>query len=201
MTFYVLRHADKEAGEFRNPRLPLNDQPISQVGRDQVLALVEYFRDIPIESITVSEYQRTTQTIAGVAVSKELPITVDSRLNEINIGLLEKLEEETIEHEYPDFWQAFLARDRDFTFPNGESGEAAGHRVYELFCSLDASRNHILVAHDGLIRILICRVLGLPTWKRHLFRIELASLTTFEFMPQFNCWAMPGYNISVTSEK
>lgn len=201
MTIFVIRHADKEAGEFRNPRLPLNDQPISQIGREQVLALVEYFRDIPIDSITVSEYQRTRQTIAGVAVSKQLPITVDSRLNEINIGSLESLQEDVIAQDYPDFWNAYLARDRDFTFPHGESGEAAGDRVYQLFCSLDHTANHILVAHDGLIRILICRVLGLPTWKRHLFRIEFASVTTFEYNDQFKCWGMPGYNWSATNNQ
>ncbi len=201
MTIYVLRHADKEAGEFRNPRLPLNDQPISQKGREQVLALVDYFRDIPIDSITVSEYVRTTQTIAGVAVSKQLPINVDARLNEINIGALEMLEEADVARDYPEFWQAFLARDRDFTFPNGESGDVAGDRVYELFCALDPKQNHILVAHDGLIRALICRVLGLPTWKRHLFHIELASVTFFEYNPQFKCWTMPGYNQSVISNQ
>ncbi len=33
MTFYIIRHAHKEQGNFYNPRLRHQDEPISQAGR------------------------------------------------------------------------------------------------------------------------------------------------------------------------
>ena len=86
MTWYILRHGDKEEGEFRNPDLPLNDQPISQFGQEQARKLLDFFAEKEIAHIYVSKYQRTGQTIAPVAEHFELLPIVDERLNEINIG-------------------------------------------------------------------------------------------------------------------
>jgi broad specificity phosphatase PhoE len=197
MTLYVLRHAEKEDGEFHTNRLPLNDQPLSENGKLQAANLAGYFENIDIDTITVSRYLRTSQTIAPVSTLKRIVPKVDQRLDEVNIGMAEHLSDEQLQADYPDFWSAFLARDRDFSFPNGESGEEAGTRIYELFCSLDASKNHILVCHDGIIRVLICKVLGLPTYKRHLFKIDFCSITLFEYSPMFQCWTVPQVNMTL----
>lgn len=196
MSIYVIRHADKEAGDFYTDGIPLNNQPISEKGNQQALSLVNYFQDIDIASIHVSQYIRTMQTIAGVADQKKIAPGVDQRLGEINIGVLEKLTDEQVEESYPEFWSAYLDRDRDFTFPGGESGDKAGARIYELFCELDPAKNHIIVAHDGIIRSLICMVLSLPTYKRHLFKVDFCSITIFEYNQQFKCWRIPKVNMT-----
>ena len=51
MTWYILRHGDKEEGQFRNPDLPLNDQPLSQLGQEQARALRGFFADREIAHI------------------------------------------------------------------------------------------------------------------------------------------------------
>jgi broad specificity phosphatase PhoE len=197
MTLFVLRHAEKEVGEFRSNNLPLNDQPLSENGKIQAANLVRYFENIDIETITVSRYLRTSQTIAPVSILKGIEPKIDQRLDEVNIGVAENLSDEQLQVDYPDFWSAFLARDRDFRFPNGENGEEAGARIYELFCSLDTSKNHILVCHDGIIRVLICRVLGLPTYKRHLFKIDYCSISVFDYSQTFQCWTVPQINLTL----
>ena len=197
MTIYAIRHADKEEGEFYTDDLPLNNQPVSETGRRRAAELVHYFKEIDIDSITASRYIRTGQTIRAVAEDKGLEIKVDPRLNETNIGAIERMTDEEIMRSYPEFWAAFLERDRDFRFPNGESGEEAGARVYEMFCSLGKEGNHILVAHDGIIRTLICKVLGLAVYRRHLFKINYCSITTFEYTEDFKCWTAPQINFTV----
>ena len=86
MTFYILRHGDKEAGDFRNPNVPMNDQPISALGHEQARALWEFFAGKEIAQIYVSAYRRTGETIAYVAEQFGLTPVMDERLNEINIG-------------------------------------------------------------------------------------------------------------------
>lgn len=194
MSIYVIRHADKEVGEFYRSDLPLNDQPISEAGREESRKLVPFFMGIDIASIHVSEYIRTGQTIQWVAKDKGLQAIKDSRLNEINVGDTKLFSDSQIEEMYPEFWKAYKTRDHDFRFPNGESGDEAGDRIFDLFTSLDTDRHHILVSHDGVIRTLLCKVLGLPTYKRHLFTIDLCSITVFEFSREFNCWATKKIN-------
>jgi broad specificity phosphatase PhoE len=197
MSVFVIRHADKEIGEFYSDNLHLNNQPISENGKMQAANLVNYFNNIEIDSIYVSRYIRTKETIAAVAETKKISPVIDHRLDEVDIGDFEKLSNDQVEKDYPEFWKAYLERDRDFRFPNGESGEEAGTRVFEKFCSLDAAKNHILVAHDGIIRTLLCKVLSIPVYKRHLFSIDLCSVTIFEYSSEFKCWTVPHINMEV----
>lgn len=197
MSVYAIRHADKEPGDFYIDGLPLNNQPISEKGRQQAMSLVDYFRDIDIASIVVSQYIRTLQTIDGVANTKQLEPRIDPRLDEINIGVLDQITDEEVQASYPEFWSTYLERNQDFTFPNGESGDEAGARVFDLFSILDPAKNHILVAHDGIIRTLICKVLSIPTYRRHLFSLDYCSITVFEYNQQFKCWTVPRINMTV----
>jgi broad specificity phosphatase PhoE len=88
-TYYILRHAEKEVGDFFNQRLRHQDQPISQKGRLESQKLYPYFSDKQIEALYVSEYQRTWQTIEYVAQQQNLIPVIDSRLNEIDNGCLD----------------------------------------------------------------------------------------------------------------
>ena len=67
MRCYIIRHADKEWGDFYNPRLRHQDEPISQKGRQSAQRLVSFFARRPISTIYVSGYQRTQQTAEYVA--------------------------------------------------------------------------------------------------------------------------------------
>lgn len=194
MSVYIIRHADKELGDFYHKDLPLNDQPISRAGREQAKRLVSFFKDIKIDSIFVSEYIRTEQTISCLADEKGMRVIKDRRLNEINVGDTKLFSDSQIEEKFPEFWKAYKLREHDFRFPNGESGDEAGDRIFELFASLDPDRQHILVSHDGVIRTLLCRVFGLPTYKRHLFCIDLCSITVLDFSREFNCWTSKKIN-------
>jgi broad specificity phosphatase PhoE len=197
MSIFVIRHAEKEIGEFYCDGLRLNNQPLSENGKKQAINLANFFREKEISSIHISRYIRTNETIDEVVKMKKIPAIIDERLDEINIGDTDKLTNEQIEKAYPSFWKAYLERTSDFRFPNGESGDEAGARIYDIFCSLNPTQNHILVSHDGVIRTLICKVLSIPTYKRHLFKIDLCSITIFEFNPEFNCWAIPKINMVI----
>lgn len=194
LSVYCIRHAEKEPGEYRAPSLPLNDPPLSEEGRRQASRLLEYFENISIASIYVSRYSRTRETIENLSRSKGLHITADERLNEINIGDMEKLRDEEMRNRYPDFWVKYISRKEDFTFPNGESGKEAETRIIEAFKELDCQQNHILVSHDGILRVLICKLLGLPVYKRHLFTLNYCSITCFDFSQDFQCWTLARMN-------
>ncbi|MFN2150090.1 MAG: histidine phosphatase family protein, partial [Anaerolineales bacterium] len=164
MNFYILRHADKEKGDFTNPHLPLQDPPISQMGEEQARNLQRFFIDKEIAHIYVSAYQRTGQTIAFVAEQFGLMPIVDNRLNEIDIGLFEMCTEDEVREKYPVEWQAYRERKSDFRFPEGESIGEAKKRIAEFLeekRELHGDENVIAVSHDGSIRTLMCHLLDI----------------------------------------
>ena len=197
MTFYILRHGDKAEGEFRNPSLPLNDQPISETGKEQAQKLQEFFSDKEIVHIYVSAYQRTEQTIASVAGHFNLLPIVDERLNEINIGAFENATEDEVQENFPMEWQAFRERRSDFRFPEGETASEAQKRVIEFLeekREQHGDENVIAVCHDGLIRALMCYVLDIPVYKRWNFRVDTCGITELEYEPEYRLWKLIRYN-------
>lgn len=197
MAIYLIRHAEKEIGNWYHDRLPMNDQPISANGVAQSRRLVQFFETIQIDGLYVSEYQRTSGTIAPVADRHHMKPIVDSRLNEINVGVVERMTTEQIKRTYPEYWAAWIARERDFRIPGGETGEEATRRIMSLFHTLDHTKNHILVSHDGLIRILLCAVLSLPPYRRHLFSIDTCSITVLEYLDECTCWSVAKLNMTL----
>ena len=81
MTIYFIRHADKASGDFPNPELRHQDQPISGFGRHQARRVAAYLHRKEIERIFVSRYIRTAQTIApfarrtGIASTRSTPVS------------------------------------------------------------------------------------------------------------------------------
>ena len=197
MTFYILRHGDKEKGEFRNPDLPLNDQPISELGQQQAQALVRFFAEREIGHIYVSAYQRTGQTIVYVAEHFGLTPIVDQRLNEMNIGAFENATQEEVEEKFPSEWQAYRERRSDFRFPGGETGGEAQKRAVDFLEEKRESHgdeNVIAVCHDGLSRALMCYLLDIPINKRWNFRVDTCGITEIEYQPEYGSWKLIRYN-------
>lgn len=126
---------------------------------------------------------------------KKISPIIDSRLNEIDNGLIEGLSEQEIQQRYPDVWKAFIDRDHDFQFPDGESGEYALQRIKSFFKEKQVSNeNIILVSHDGLIRLLLCYILGFAVYRRGDFKVDLCGIMEIKYQPTFKNWKLIRFN-------
>ncbi len=197
MIWYILRHAEKEQGDFHNPQLRHQDQPLSARGQQAALKLVANFADKPITAIYVSAYQRTWQTIAAVAEHLQITPVVDGRLNEIDNGDVDGITARDFQQVYPDVWRAYLARRADFRFPGGETGAEVQERIKDFF---DEKRGQhtgadiLLVSHDGLIRQMMCYVMGLPVYRRGDFRVDLCGLMELSYQDDCDRWQLLRFN-------
>jgi broad specificity phosphatase PhoE len=197
MTFYIIRHAHKEKGNFFNPRYHHQDEPISRDGRADSQKLWAYLWDKQLSAIYISGYQRTRQTIEFVAKQSGLTPAVDERLNEIDNGLIEGMTDEAIQHLYPEVWRGFHERSSDFRFPGGETGEEARKRVADFLeekCQAHTNENIVLVSHEGLIRLLTCHILGLPVYARWNFHFDFCGIMEITYQPDFRIWKLIRFN-------
>lgn len=194
---YIIRHAHKEKGDFYNPRLRHQDEPISQQGREESLKLWSYLCDKQISAIYVSGYQRTAQTIEYVAKQLDITPVIDERLNEIDNGLLDNMSEQEVQERYPDFWKVYRERTADFRFPGGETGEEACRRIagfLEEKRQAHGAENIIIVSHEGLIRQLMCHLVNIPVYKRGNFYVDFCGITEITYQPQYKTWKLIRFN-------
>jgi len=197
MTFYIIRHAEKEKGDFFNPELRHQDQPVSQKGQEQAETLVAYFADKEISCIYVSAYVRTRQTIAPLAKHLGLQPVVDERLNEIDNGLFDGATLEEIQENFPAEWQAFRERRSDFRFPEGETGEEAQKRIVDFLNEkqeMQGDENIIVVSHEGLIRIWMCHLTNNPVYHRWNFYVDFCGITELTYQPDYKRWKLMRFN-------
>ena len=195
--WYILRHAEKEFGGHFNPRLHHQDEPLTARGEQQAQQLAAYFADKSIAAIYVSGYQRTWQTSQPLAQQLHLTPLIDERLNEIDNGLLEGMNNTEIQQTYPEVWRAFTTRSGDFQFPEGESGADVQRRITSFLeekLAQHSTDNLVLVSHDGYIRLLMCHIMGLPVYHRWNFRIDFAGIVEFTYQPAFSAWKLIRFN-------
>lgn len=200
-TLFFIRHAAKERGEFFNPRLRHQDEPISALGHGQAQKLCTYFAGKAVVAIYISEYQRTRHTSEPLAQQLHLTPIVDMRLDEIDNGRLDGMTDQQIQQIYPDIWQAFQSRSTDFRFPEGETGAEAQQRLSEFLeekRQQHPDQNIIVVSHEGLIRLLLCTILDLPVYKRWNFHYDYCGITEITYQSNYAIWKLMRFNHIIT---
>ena len=197
MTWYVVRHTNKEKGSFYNERLRHQDQPISAEGREAARRLVSYFAGKPIAAMYVSGYLRTSQTAAAVAESLQLKPVIDERLNEIDNGPLDSMSEEEFRKAYPQEYAAYSSRTADFRFPEGETGQEVRERIISFVEEKrpqHAGEDVLIIAHDGLIRSWMCWLMELPVYRRGDFQVDYCGIMELAYQEEYGRWKLIRYN-------
>ncbi len=169
VTIDTLRHGEPEGGlRIRGWR----DDPLSETGWSQMWAAVEGNR--PWHAIVTSPLSRCAGFARKLAAEQGVPLYEEPRLREIGFGEWEGMDPAVLYREQPEAVSNFWADPTTHPPPGGESFEAFQQRVTAAFASLHQERQeeHLLVvAHGGVIRMLISHILGMPP--ANMFRMEV----------------------------
>lgn len=115
-----------------------------------------------------SPQKRARQTASLLFPDRE-PRT-DLRLREIDFGRWENRTFEQIRQENPEEVESWVKAPREFAFPDGESVPDFIARVEEVAADLvqsAESQTTVAVTHGGVIRFMLCHLIGLP-YEHHL---------------------------------
>jgi len=174
---FLTRHALTDL--HANGRLlGATDAPLSDVGERQAAALGDALRRCNPDRCLSSPLHRARQTVdlAG------LPVEIDPDLREVDFGQWEGMtfaQAASADPEAAGRWAAF---DLDFAFPGGDRLDDFLSRVSALADRLaaDPAQRIAVVTHGGVIRAMICHLLGLDRKNYVLFNVQPASLTTID---------------------
>jgi broad specificity phosphatase PhoE len=185
-TIYLLRHgAIQSPGEGRR-YIGWQDQALSDVGRRQACTWADYFNSMALDGIYCSDLIRCLETARIIAARHCLEPQALPELREVCMGAWEGHRFDAIRGRDPQEFQRRGEYIADHCPPGGESFGDLQRRVWPVFKKLAPGPHQaiLMVTHAGVIRVLLCRLLGMPL--KNLFRIGLTygSLSIIDSGPQ-----------------
>ncbi len=172
---YIVRHGVtnyNQENRFQGQLdIPLNDEGLAQVAK-----LGNYFQKRPVDVIYSSDLKRAYQTAEAIARAKDLQIRILPGLREVNVGKLEGMTWAEVKENYPNW----VKSGHNHGYPGGETRLDIENRVkntWEYIAKRHSNENVVLVSHGGIIKSLICLLLGINNENRSRFVIDNSSVT------------------------
>jgi len=165
------------------------DVALGAVGLHQAEQLRDRLAMEHVDAIYSSELKRAADTAGIIATRHNLTVTTCPELREVDFGRLEGLEFNEIHSQFPDVEQMWITRNPALVYPDGESLLDFERRVSQFDARLKnhrAEETVLIVAHAGVLRTLICRLLELEMKNRWNIKVDLASLSIIETYPEVN---------------
>lgn len=168
---YLVRH-----GEITqtSPRrfVGQTDLPLTERGRAQMAGVADFLAGKGVMRLLCSPLTRCVESadIVGQALGL-VPETMPD-LREIGLGAWEGLTVDEVRERFPGRYEARGRNLAGFRPPGGESFADVQRRAWPVFelATTDADEPLAIVAHGGVNRVLLCRILGMPL--ENLFRLD-----------------------------
>ena len=180
---YLIRHGETDYNNslrFQGQ----TDIPLNQKGIEQAEKAADFFKDIPLQAIYTSTLIRAKTTAEIIARAKGMELQETDALREMSFGIWENMNTKDIQKKYAKEWKDFFASPARTTIPQGESMLAVQKRAYPTVQEiLDRypEGDVAFVAHGGIIRVLMCTMLGLDLNRAWHLHVGNASITCFYY--------------------
>jgi len=160
------------------------DIPLSDAGERQAGLLGQRLADVTIDRAVASPLQRARRTAELALGDRAGMLTLEPGLSEIAHGTWEGKLAGEIAEQYPELFQAWRDAPQTVQMPEGESLDQVFARVWPAFVRSTEGLTHdqtlLVVAHDAVNRLILCRLLGISFAQLWRFRQAPATLNLLE---------------------
>jgi broad specificity phosphatase PhoE len=182
---YLIRHGETEYNR-QGLALGRRDVALNEEGQRQAERLGRVLAKEGLGAVYSSPLLRARDTATAVAAAHGLPVRVEERLVEMDVGEVDGLPFDEVERRYPDLLRTWMSEDGPTEpIPGGESLAQVLDRAWAWVDELNASvhpRDRIAaVTHNFVILSLLAQAvgLGLPNFRR--FRHAVAAVSVLDF--------------------
>lgn len=160
MRVYIVRHG--ETGDNAKKLYMGSDSPLSDIGKKQAQTLAERFKEIPVDFILSSPYERAKQTAETIKEATQKELEFDDDLKEISRP--SKFHGRSWnEPEIKEIRDMILEKwhDKDWHYADEENFNDLLVRSLRLITKLE-SLNHeniLLVTHEGFMKMLVAAMM------------------------------------------
>lgn len=184
MRLILVRHAETAWNAEGRHQGQTFDIPLSEAGRAQAAALAQRFQDLDIARAAASPLLRARETAELALGTRGAMLDYDLDLREISHGTWEGKTLTEIQAEDGETLRAWRERPEATRLPGGETLAEVEARAWAALeratAGLAGEEVLLLVTHDGVNRVLLCRILGLPLSQVWRFRQAPTCLNLVE---------------------
>jgi len=197
---YLVRHGETVWNAERRIQ-GQSDSPLTEKGEQQARQVGERVKHLGITHIIASDLGRTRRTAEIIADACGCTVTLDPRLRELNMGVLEKrpLDGLTEEEEQ---WRATLVNGTEGgRIPEGESMTEMATRMHQALnacLDLPAGSRPLLVSHGMALGSLVSTILGLPAYAERRLRLRNCSISRVDH--QQSAWLAEGWVVETAGD-
>ena len=159
---YIIRHAEAEGNLYRRIHGQY-DSLVTPRGMEQIKALAKRFESVHIDAVYSSDLCRASRTAQPIADGLGLPLELDKRLREIDMGLWQGLGYDEAIARFPETERIRKECLGKLRYDGGESYGDVMERV-RAFADEVLAENEgktvVLASHGGTIRALFSSWLG-----------------------------------------
>ena len=182
----LVRHGTTEFNSTRR-FMGYSDIELDADGYRQVERLRDRLANEKIDAVYSSDLRRALATAEVISAGREVDIVTCPELREVNYGACEGLTFREIGSSYPDVAEKCVNFTLELAFPDGESFEEFIERTSTFLDRLNQhapSETILITSHNGPLKVLVCRFLGIDMEHWWQIRIDTASLSIVDTNPR-----------------
>lgn len=187
MRLWLVRHGETEANVagLYSGHAPT---PLTERGIAQAQTLGTLLRNVPVDNVLCSELERARHTTQLILGDREVPVRNMPELNEMFFGDWEMRHHRDLAREDAENYAVWCNDWQNATPTNGEGFQAFSQRVERFIAQLadyKTSQNLLVVSHQGVLSVLIARLLSMPAAAMWHFRVEQGCWSAIDFCDDF----------------
>jgi broad specificity phosphatase PhoE len=178
-TVYLTRHGQTEWNS-RGRMMGWADEDVNALGRAQAMRLARRMEKLPLDAIYASPLSRAITTGAIIGQSHGLSPKPLRGLIEINYGDWEGLYRKEVAAKWPELQKRMHDNPSGLAIPGGETFDQLEARVTGAFneaVSAAEGKYVLMVSHQGILKVLVARLLDISYRDWNKFEIQNASFT------------------------
>ena len=187
MRLWLVRHGETEANVacLYSGHAPT---PLTERGIAQAQTLGTLLRNVPVDNVLCSELERARHTTQLILGDREVPVRNMPELNEMFFGDWEIRHHRDLAREDAENYAVWCNDWQNATPTNGEGFQAFSQRVERFIAQLadyKTCQNLLVVSHQGVLSVLIARLLSMPAAAMWHFRVEQGCWSAIDFCDDF----------------
>ncbi|MGY5958542.1 2,3-diphosphoglycerate-dependent phosphoglycerate mutase GpmB [Kosakonia sp. BK9b] len=197
---YLVRHGETQWNAERRIQ-GQSDSPLTDKGEQQAWQVAERAKALGITHIIASDLGRTRRTAEIIADFCGCDVTFDSRLRELDMGVLERRHIDSLTEEEESWRRQLVNGTADGRIPDGESMQELSERMHAALATcldLPQGSRPMLVSHGMALGCLVSTILGLPAWAERRLRLRNCSISRIDY--QQSPWLASGWVVETAGD-
>lgn len=197
---YLVRHGETLWNAERRIQ-GQSDSPLTDKGETQARQVAERAKALGITHIITSDLGRTRRTAEIIADICGCDVTLEPRLRELNMGVLERRPLDSLTEEEEGWRRQLVNGTADGRIPEGESMQELSERMHAALAAcleLPEGSRPLLVSHGMALGCLVSTILGLPAYAERRLRLRNCSISRIDY--QQSLWLASGWVVETAGD-